>query len=132
MVLMSWLDFSPPCRTYKIPISWQKTSKTQHFMNYWCFGPWKPVFVHFIRPEYFNKIKKNHGTSLEKRGTFFEKSETQEFRNSGNLKCPLFDFWKFWIPDFEFMKFRIPDFLIIKNDEFLKSMKNRRRWISWD
>ena len=27
------------------------------------------------------------------------KSETQEFRNSGNLRCPLFEFLKFRIPD---------------------------------
>ena len=44
-------------------------------------------------------------------GKYFSKnSKTQEFQNVGNLKCPLF----------EFLKFRIPEFLIIENDEFLK------------
>ena len=43
----------------------------------------------------------------------YKKSETQEFRNFGNLKCPLF----------EFLKFRNPEFLIIRNDAFLKMMK---------
>ena len=53
----------------------------------------------------------------QKRGTNSKKSETQEFRNFGNLKCPFF----------EFLNFIIPEFLIIKNDEFLKMMKSRRR-----
>ena len=47
-------------------------------------------------------------------GTYVsKKSETQEFRNFGNLKCPLF----------EFLKFRIPDFLITRNDTIVKSWK---------
>ena len=40
---------------------------------------------------------------------FSKKSETQEFRNFGNLKCPVFEFWKL----------RIPDFLIERNDKIL-------------
>ena len=59
------MDFSAARQAYKFSISWHKRSKTQHFMNYWCFGLWKPVFLHFIRQEYFNKIKKNQGTSWE-------------------------------------------------------------------
>ena len=127
MVLMSWLIFSPSCHAYKIPISWHKTSKTQHFMNYWCFWSWNRVFLHFIGgPEDFKKIKKNKGASLEKMGKHFSKnSETQYFRFFGNLSLPFFEF-------LEFLKFRIPEFLIIKNDEFLKIMKSRRRGISWD
>ena len=52
---------------------------------------------------------------------FLMNSGTQYFRNVGNLSLPFFEFWKF----------RIPGFLIIKNDEFLKMMKSRRRGISW-
>ena len=61
MALMSQLDFSPSCQTHKIPISWHKTSKTQHFIISWCFGSWKPVFLNFIRPEYLKKSRKNRG-----------------------------------------------------------------------
>ena len=50
---------------------------------------------------------------MEKLGCFSEKSETQEFRSSGDLSCPLF----------EFSKFRIPGFLLIRNDEFMRIMK---------
>ena len=68
----------------------------------------KPVFLHLIRPEYFKRIKKNQGTSLDKMGKHFpNNSGTQEFRNFGNLKCPLF----------EFLKFRNPGFLLIRHDE---------------
>ena len=58
MGLMSQLDFSPSCQIHKIPISWHKTSKTQHFIISWCFWSWKPIFLHFIRPEYLKKTKK--------------------------------------------------------------------------
>ena len=44
---------------------------------------------------------------------FSKKSETQEFRNFGNLSLPFF----------EFLKFRISEIVIIKNDEFLKMME---------
>ena len=60
------LDFSPSCQTHKIPISWHKTSKTQHFMNYWCFWSWKPVFLHFITQSYFKQIQKKSGSILGK------------------------------------------------------------------
>ena len=77
----------------------------------------------FYYTRILQKIQENQGTSLGKLGKYVsKKSETQEFRNFGNLRCPLF----------EFLKFRIPDFLIIRNDEFLKFMKSRRRGISWD
>ena len=100
------MDFSPSCQAYKIPISWRKTSKTQHFMNYWCFGLWKPVFLHFIRPEYLNSSRKIREHPWKKMGKrFLKNSETQEFRNFGNLSLPLF----------EFLKFRFPEFLLIRN-----------------
>ena len=67
---MSSLIFSPSWQAYKIPISWHKMSKTQHFMNYWCFWSVKPAFLHFIRPEYLTKIKKNQGTPLGKLGKY--------------------------------------------------------------
>ena len=116
------MDFSPSCQAYKIPISWHKTSKTQHFMNYWCFWSWKPVFLHFIKQNYSKRSRKTQGASWET--YYLWKSENWNFRkfpNSGNLKCSLFGF----------LKFRIPEFLIIRNDEFLKIMKSRRRGISW-
>ena len=56
--------------------------------------------------------EKIQGTPLEKMGKEISKnSELQKFRNFGNLRCPLF----------EFLKFRIPDFLIIRNDKILKT-----------
>ena len=112
------MDFSASDWAYKMSISWHKTSKTQHFMNHWCFGSWKPAFLHFIRPEYFNEIKKNQGTSLEKMGKYFSRnSETQEFPNFGNLRCP--PFWKIeilnsWI-------FANQKWLILENDEKSKT-----------
>ena len=94
------------------------------------------TFHHFlmflVREARISFILLDQNTSIESRkirehpwknGKYFSKiSETQEFRNVGNLKCPLF----------EFLEFRIPEFLIIKNDEFMKCMKSRRRGISWD
>ena len=120
--LMSQSDFYPSCQTHKIPISWHKTSKTQYFMNYWCFWFWKPVFLHFFEQNIWIEWRKIREHPWEKMGKHFSKnSETQDFRNFGNLSLPVF----------EFLKFRIPVFLIIKNDEFLKMMKSRRRGISW-
>ena len=116
------MDFSSSWQASKLPISWHKTPKTQHFINYWCFGLWKPVFLHFIRQNYLNQIKKSQGTSLDEMGKHFsKKSETQEFRNFGNLRCPLF----------EFLKFGNPDFLIITLCQYYEMMKSRRRGISW-
>ena len=43
---------------------------------------------------------------------FLEKSETQDFRNFGNLSLPFS----------EFLKFRNPGFLLIRNDESLEMM----------
>ena len=97
----SLIWFSPSWQTHKIPISWHKTSKTQHFMNYWCVWSWKPVFLHFIRPEYLKNQEKS-GNALGKYGEkhVLRKVETQKIRNSGNLSCPILNFSKFRIPDF--------------------------------
>ena len=75
----------------------------------------------FYYTELLELNQENQGASLDFLGKHFSKdSETQEFRNFGNLSLPFF----------EFLNFRIPGFLIIKNDEFLKMMKSRRRGIS--
>ena len=59
----------------------------------------------FIRPEYLKQIKKNQGTSLDKMGKHFsKKSESQEFRNFGNLSLPIFEFLKLRIPVFWWLK----------------------------
>ena len=80
----------------------------------------KPVFLHFITQEYFNKNQENQGATLEKMEHMFRR----------NLKLKNFEILETLSVHFEFLKFRIPDFLIIKNDEFLKMMKSRRRGIS--
>ena len=60
---------------------------------------------------YLKDTRQNQGSSWEKYDLWKgENWNVRNFRNSGNLRCPLF----------EFLKFRIPDFLIIRNDEFLK------------
>ena len=67
-------------------------------------------------------MKKHQGAPWKK--YYLWKSENWKFwnvRNFGNTTCPFL----------EFLKFRMPDFLIIRNDEFLKIMKSRRRGISW-
>ena len=61
---------------------------------------------------------------------FSKNSETQYFRNVGNLSLPVFEFLKFRIPEFAFLKIRMPGFLLMRSDEFLKMMKIRRRGIS--
>ena len=62
----------------------------------------------FYYTELIELNQENQGTSLEKMGKEIStKSETQEFRNFGNLRCPLF----------EFLKSRIPVFLLMRDDE---------------
>ena len=50
---------------------------------------------------------------------------------NGNLRIEIFEIFEILetlgVRFFEFLKFRIPGFLIIRNDEFLKIMKSRRR-----
>ena len=91
-------------------ISWHKTSKTQDFMNYWCFGSW------FILLHQNTSIKSRKSGSISgKNGEILlRNSETQEFRNFGNLRCPLF----------EFLKFRIPVFLIILENHEKSKTRN--------
>ena len=107
------MDFSPSCPTHKIPISWHKTSKTQHFMNYWCFGSWNPVFLHFIKPEYLKKSR-DPGNILGKYGKYF----------CGNLKLKKNEISEpLGVYVFEFLKFWILELLIIRNDKIWKSWK---------
>ena len=96
----------------KMSIPWHKTSKTQHFMNYWCFWFWKPGFLHFIRPEYSKrsrKIKENPWQIWENmfygnlKLKTFEISETLavhcEFSNSEFLNfwwLEMMNSWKWW------------------------------------
>ena len=117
------------------------------FSIFWTrSGPLNLVFLMNL----LQKYKKNQGSSWGKYYLWkYENWSFRKFRNSGNLRCPLFEFLQFRIPGFllirndeflqiikcpffEFLKFWIPEFLRIKNDEFLKTMKSRRRGISWD
>ena len=120
-------------------------------------GSGSPYFFILLDSITWIKSRKS-GNILGKNGKKTEISETQEFRNFGNLMCPLFEFLKFRIPGFllirndeswfllirndefmkimkcpifDFLKFWMPEFLIIRNDEFSKMMKSRRRGISW-
>ena len=78
------------------------------------------MFLHFLRQNDLKNQEKS-GNIPGKNGKYFLRNyETQEFRNFGNLRCKIF----------AVLKFRIPEILIIKNDEFLKIMKSRRRGMS--
>ena len=81
-------------------------------------GSGSPYFFILLDRFTWIKSRKNQGTSLGKMGKHLStKSETQDFRNFGNLSLPFF----------EFLNLRIPEFLIIINDEFLEILKIRLR-----
>ena len=87
---------------WKIPIFFVDLSTgIGRLVNISWFGPGSPYFFILLHQNTWIKSRKNQGTSLEKmENVFSKKVETQEFRNSGNLNCPFFEFLKFRIPGF--------------------------------
>ena len=86
-------------------------------MNYWCFGLWKPVFLHFITPEYFKKIKKNQGTSLEECENIFW--GILKLKNVEIVETSGVHFLNFW--NLEFLIFDNYNMIILWNDEKSKT-----------
>ena len=89
------------------------TSKISRFVGP-VVDPWTP-YSSWI---YFKKYKKNVEIALKNINfSYLRIWKFENFRNPGNLSCPVFEFLKLRIPEFEFLKFRIPEFLIIRNDD---------------
>ena len=101
LIIPKWLKFD----SWSIPILFGWFWELLNFSIFWTgSGPWNPVFLMNL----LGKVRENLGTSWEK--YYLWKSENwhfENFRNYGNLMCPLF----------EFLKLRIPGFLLTRSDE---------------
>ena len=121
LIIPQWLIKVPG----HIPILFGWFWELSNFSIFWtCSWPSLPVFLMKI----LENTRKNQGTSLENMD--FGNLRPQFFRNFRKSCVP--DFGIFVISNFEDLKFWRSEFLIIRNDEFLKLMKNRRRGMSWD
>ena len=99
------------------------TSKISTF-----FGPVVDPWTPYLSWIHFKKYKKNIKTSLEN----MDFGYLRIWKSQNVRKSCVPDFSIFGISKFELSKIWRSENLIIRNEEFLKIMKSRRRGISWD